>query len=279
MKNLYTRMCTLLLAIFILILATNSQASSSRDGEEGLIMGILPFMSPIALFKRFAPLRDYISYRVNQEVVFETASDFEKFVKRTNENHYDLILTAPHFVNSALDSGNYHLIATVKSPLSANIMVRGDSEYKTLGDLAGRQIAHAPDQAFIPIIGKKYIRESGLIHLSAPEYKAYRSHNAAYQALIAGETEAVIIGPYLVKQSIRKHALRLLGKSTDYPSLAVLVSNKISKSKSEMIAKTLVEMKKNAQGQQVLKGISCPGFRKARHNEYDILRTQLTQLD
>jgi len=259
---------------------TNTYASSlARTGESGLILGMLPFMSPVALFKRFTPLREYLSQELDEEIVFETAKDFETFIKRTNNKHYDIILTAPHFVNSALDTMDYHLLATVKTPLTANIMVQKNSELKSINDLQGKRISHAPDQAFIPIIGKMFLKESGLTENNSPEFIPYRSHNAAFQAAIAGEVDAVIIGPYLVKNAINNHSLRLLGKSSEFPSIAVLSSNKLSNDFTDKVTKILVNMSKDDDGKQTLKAISCPGFRKASKNEYDVLRNYLSKLN
>jgi len=278
-KKIIRNKIQLLLLIVLLCNINNAFASTAREGENGLVMGLLPFMSPITLFKRFTPLREYISTRLQQEIVFETSRNFESFIARTKENRYDIILTAPHYVNPALDSGDYRVLATVNTPLTANIMVPENSHIQTMHDLTGKIIAHAPNKAFIPIVGKKYILESGLIGDLEPSYKAYRSHNAAYQAVLAGEADAVIIGPYLVKQAIKSHALRLVGKSREYPSIAVLGSTNIANEVLAKITEILVQMRTKEKGKEILSAILCPGFRQAKKNEYDILRTYLSRVD
>ncbi|MDH5546117.1 MAG: phosphate/phosphite/phosphonate ABC transporter substrate-binding protein [Gammaproteobacteria bacterium] len=269
----------LLTSIVFFSVASNAKASSVRQGEDGLVFGLLPFMSPISLFKRFAPLRDYIMQNANEEIVFETANGFDEFVARTKKKQYDIILTAPHFVNSAIDTGHYKLLATFKSPLSANILVRGNSEIRDVKDLRGKKIGHAPETAFIPVIGRKYLDKVGLKGEKAPVYKSYRTHNAAYHALTAGEIEAAIIGPYLVKNAIEKDGLRLIAKSNDFPSIAVLGSKRVSTTTLDKISKTLIGMENTPEGSLALTQMSCPGFREASNTEFNVLRTYLSSLD
>ena len=77
-----------------------------------LSFGILPFQSPVTLFKRFAPLRDYLSRTLGRTVVIETAKDFPEFIERLGERKYDLVLTAPHIALLALDQGRYAPVAS-----------------------------------------------------------------------------------------------------------------------------------------------------------------------
>ena len=78
-------------------------ADSVTYNNEYLVFGFLPMQSPVTLFKRFAPLRDYLSIQIQREIRMESAKSFEEFSRRTAQRRYDIVFTAPHMALQALD--------------------------------------------------------------------------------------------------------------------------------------------------------------------------------
>ena len=77
--------------------ASAPEKSQTPVSENELVFGIAPFMSPLALLKRMAPLRDYLSKILGRPVRIETATDASEFTKRTLEGRYHFVLTNPTF--------------------------------------------------------------------------------------------------------------------------------------------------------------------------------------
>ena len=94
-----------------------------HEGEKPLLMGVFPVVSGVALFKRFAPLKDYLANELGSGIVLETAKDFATFVQRTAECRYDIVITAPHFSLLAADCGDYRIVARPKQDLVSLIVV------------------------------------------------------------------------------------------------------------------------------------------------------------
>jgi hypothetical protein len=87
----------LLLSLVFSITAFSSDTLAFDSSKDQLVLGVLPFVSPERLERRFAPLADYLSHKLDFDVVIETAPSFRTFIERTTEaNRYDLLLTAPH---------------------------------------------------------------------------------------------------------------------------------------------------------------------------------------
>ena len=101
-------------------------------------MGVFPYVSGMALFKRYAPLKDYLANELGREVVLETARDFPTFIQRTAERRYDIVMTAPHFALLATDSGDYQIIARPKRDLVSVVLVPETSAMTDLSQLADR---------------------------------------------------------------------------------------------------------------------------------------------
>ncbi|MEJ2344151.1 MAG: phosphate/phosphite/phosphonate ABC transporter substrate-binding protein [Gammaproteobacteria bacterium] len=238
-------------------------------------MGILPFMSPIALFKRFAPLRDYLSAHIGRTVIIETARDYPQFVRRSQARRYDILYTAPHFALLASDSGRYRLRATYVRPLSALILVRRNGPIHKLADLAGKIVATPPPEAIVTMFGRRMLGREGLTGARSPVYRNYLSHTAAYQAVVGGEAQAAIVAVNVVHDPHDEATpLRILAHSRNFPAVGFLTASDLPERLQQRIAQVLVTLTKTRAGRRILKQIRDPasGYRPARLRNFEPLR-------
>jgi phosphonate transport system substrate-binding protein len=251
---------------------TASQAADAKT----LTFGILPFESPITLFKRFAPLRDYLAQALGRPVAMETAKDFPRFIQRLAKRKYDIVLAAPHIALRTLDQGRYTVIATHTAPLAAMLVVPEDSPIHDPAQLAGLSIATPSEKAIVTMIGKNHLRSLGLAGAQAPHYRVFRTHNAAFQSVMSGQTSAAIIANIIYYKAKRKGVkLRLLSKSKDFPGMAILVGNDLPPQLRDTIRDDFVALKDSAAGRQLLKRISHPGYQAAQARDLESLRPYL----
>ncbi|MFV2055610.1 MAG: phosphate/phosphite/phosphonate ABC transporter substrate-binding protein [Thiohalomonadales bacterium] len=255
------------LKIVLLFFCMVTIASANVKEKHTLTFGLLPFMSPVALFNRFAPLRDYLSEQLGIEVVLTTAPSFEVFQQRSKSGEYDFVYTAPHFVLETVKTGEYDLMTTPLIKLAAHVLVKTDSPYKSISDLANKKVAHAPIKAFIPIVGRYLFTAKGLVGDTSPEFVAFKSHNAAYRSVLVDEADAAIVGTYLLKHASRL-GLREIASSDKYPGVAILISKHLPKTLQLDTQNAVADMNKDEKGQAVLKLIKFPGFRKVSLDEY-----------
>jgi len=246
------------------------------DKAAPLTFAILPFLSPIALTKRFAPLRDYLSEKLGREVVIETASSFEAFTKKTADGEYDFVLTAPHFTLMAIDSGKYELRASYIKKLQANVVVKTDSDVISVKDLAGKQIGVPPIKAIMTKAGILYLEGKGLVGDRAARYKAYKSHNAAMLAVVSGEVDAAIASNFQVKNQIKKGLpIRIVGETRTYPGMGLLTAKRLTDKLKDGFEDALISMTEDKQGKAVLKEIRYPGYKSAKIIDFEPARVFL----
>ena len=62
----------------------NDKAASTKNF---LVFGFLPMESPVSLFKRFAPLRDYLTTQIDTEIRLETAQEDSQDVEKAHKTH------------------------------------------------------------------------------------------------------------------------------------------------------------------------------------------------
>jgi len=236
-----------------------------------LVLGILPFKSPVALFKQFAPLRDYLTAQLGRPVLLETASNYPEFIQRTRQRHYDLVFTAPHFVLLALDGGRYTLSATLTNPLQGVVAVPASSPIRKLAQLAGQTIATPPHSAIITQVTCHYLAQQGLRNERAPRYRTFKSHNASLLATLSSQTTAAIftINGY---KGRNKQRLRLLAITPPLPSMGMLAARDLPRELRRRLTQVLISMRDTLPGRTALKGVGYPGFRQVRRVEFEPLR-------
>jgi len=238
-----------------------------------LIFGLLPSESAVAKFKRYAPLRDYLTERLGRQVILETARDFPEFTRRTAQRRYDFLETAPHFVLPAVDSGKYEVRTTLLIPLSAQFVVPAASPIKTLSELTGKTLATPPPEAIITRAGRHYLARHGISGTSAPIYVSYRTHNAAYQAALGGQASAALISVNILNKALSKGApLRVIAKTENFPNLALLVALDLPDSLRAALEAAFLSIQDTPHGRQILKHLAYPGYRQARPVEFEIVR-------
>lgn len=267
-----------IIVVFTCLFIFQSYASAATNqNKKTLIFGLLPSESAVAKFKRYAPLRDYLAKKLNYNIRLESARDFAEFIRRTKARRYDLLETAPHLVPAALDSKNYDVITTITQPLSAQIVVLKNSPYTNMEQLANKIIATPSEKAIITRIGKNSInRIFKNNHKNLPVYQVYKTHNAAYQAVLGLKANAAIISVNIYNKALHKHEpLKSIGQSQQIPNMSILFARDLGHSLQSMFQQQLVNMKDNPEGRKVLNKISYPGYKKANASEYNSLREYL----
>ncbi|MGD8559537.1 MAG: phosphate/phosphite/phosphonate ABC transporter substrate-binding protein, partial [Gammaproteobacteria bacterium] len=264
MSGPYQRRAGSIIAAILLFAVgpTNSEPAYSPPSphiKNGfLTFGFLPVESPVALFKRFAPLRDYLSMQIQIKIRMETAKNFTEFVKRTRQRRYDLVFTAPHMALYALEQQNYEAAATFAKPLKSVIVVRKNSAIQNIAALEGKTIATPPESAIVTLVGKHYLQENAL---TAIRYRVTRTHNAAYSSVLGQETDAAIISNFIAKKAIANNLpLKIVGQSDPFPGIGILVAKDLPDSIKQHIKTSLWGMKDLPHGKKILREIAQPGY-------------------
>jgi len=256
--------------------ADSSSSSPSGIQKTPISFGFFPIVSTVALYKRFHPLRDYLSEKLGHPVDLQTAKDFPTFKKRTDNREYDIIITAPHFAIRAYDSGLYKIRATLTSDVQQLVIVQKNSSISDLKELARKKVSTPPKGALMTKMGIEFFNQIGLSSNNAPEYIHYNSHNAANEALIGGEVDAAIASTNIVKKAIKQGAaIKIIKNGLSLPNMATLVATDRDSELGKKLVDILVNMKNTEQGKQVLKKISFPGYRSVNENDYEVVRPYL----
>jgi phosphonate transport system substrate-binding protein len=247
-----------------------AKQSTPASSDDFLTFGFLPVESPVALFKRFAPLRDYLSTQLQRKIRMETAKNFAEFVRRTEQRQYDIVFTAPHMALHALDGKKYELAATFAKPLKAVIVARKNSAIQNLSGLEGKTIATPPPRAIVTMVGKRYLNKQGLEGI---RFQNRHTHNAAYSAVLGQEADAAILSNFIAVKAIASNIpLKIVAQSDPFPGIGILVARDLPSATKRHIRTSLLGMNELPHGKKILKTIAQPGYVIAKKQQFEALR-------
>lgn len=261
--------------LFLQLFIAGFPVASANQGDI-LKLGVLPSESPVKMFKRLAPLREYLSLHLKQQVNLETAKNYQKFIKRSNEGDYDILLTAPHLALLAYESGHYDMIASFYRPLSAVFVVSQDSPIHSLDQIAGKRIACAPDEAIVTMVGRDMLSKA--VDINSLSFHAYRSHGAAFRALRGGDADVAIVANLIYRINRKRFPMRVIATSHEFPGIGVLVIKDKPESFKSRLSDVLTHMRASTDGLVVLKKISQPGYSAATIEQFEVLRPYLEKM-
>lgn len=258
-----------LTGLILVCLLGGAARAAEQAATPPLKLGFFPLISTVALFKRFSPLRDYLADKLGRPVALETARDFPTFVKRTAERRYDIVVTAPHFAVLASDSGQYDIRASLLSNVQQLVVVRKDSPIQDLSALAGKVVATPPEDALMTMMGHTLLAAAGLTGANRPVYHAFRSHNAANEAVLGGQAAAAIASSNVVGKALQQGVpLRIISRGLSLPNMATLVATDLPPALADRIEAVLVGMRDDPAGRKALKQMRLPGYRSVRAVDY-----------
>lgn len=251
---------------------------ADTGADDVLTIGLLPSESPVALFSRMAPLREYLSLHLQRNLRFETARDLAEFIHRTAQGKYDIVFTAPHLTLLAQDSGHYEIVSTFSQPLSTVFLVKASSKIQSLADLSGKSIATPPNEAIVTMVGRQLL----LSHQIDPEQNVRllpkSNHSSALHALRSDEVDAAMVANLIYQINQERLPMRVIAQSHSFPGVGILVSNSLPKTLKLRFSDLLKQMRDSAEGLAVLKRITSPGYQSTDSSPFEVLRPYLQQL-
>jgi len=265
------------LLLWILLFRLIIPAAHAAEADNTLVFGFLPVLSTHKLISRFKPLVDYLSKTLGQPIRMETARNYAAFLRRTRQQRYDILFTAPHFYYLANRENGYQSIVRVGAPkLKAILVATRASQITQLTQLKGKKIATPDPLSLCTALIRNLLRSAGLDPDIDVTLVSTPSHNAALLTAFNGTTEAasLMIPPYQRATEDIRNAMLTLGVTKGVTNMPIAVSASLSQDKIDKIAKSLLSLHKTKEGQALLKHLSWPmGFARASNAEYASLKT------
>ncbi len=252
-----------------LLLASSSHAEITG---QALTFGIVPQQSAAKLARVWTPLLEHLSTLTGQRLLFRTAPNIPEFERRLANGEYDLAYMNPYHYTTFHRSPGYQAFAREKGKrLKGIIVVRADSPYKDLDELADQTLAFPSPAAFAASIITR-AQFSGLGIAITPKYVS--SHDSVYRSVAVGLYPAgggVMRTLNGLEPEVREK-LRILWTSEPYTSHAIAAHPRVPSDTVNTVLTAMQQLENTEQGRQLLSQINFKGIVAASDAEWDDIR-------
>ncbi len=261
----------IMMTLLAFIWAMNIEAKSP-DKQEVISFGIVPQQSASQLAKTWGPIMRYLEAETGLRIIFRTAPDIPTFEQRLYEGEYDIAYMNPfHFTVFNRQPGYRALAKAKDKKIHGIIVVRKDSDIKTLNDLQGKEMAFPAPAAFaatvLPLANFK-VQGIGI------KTNYVLSHDSVYRTVAKGIFAAGggVMRTFKSVDPKVSQELRVLWTTPGYTPHAIAFHPRVNSKQLAAIKQAVVEMHLSEQGKYLLKRVSIKEFEVAQDKDWDDVR-------
>ena len=257
----------LCILIFLVIITKSVLAADEKVYK----FGIAPQQSATTLIEAWLPLIKKMEKDCRCKIEFITAPSISEFEDNIAKNQYDLIYLNPmHFVNS-IKLGYTSLVREEGRKLKGIVVVKKNSQIKSLEDLRNKRIGFPGETAFAAtiLVQKKFEKQNIEI---VPVY--VKSHDSVFQNVISGLLLAggAINRTFDGLPAEDRDKLRVLESTDEVTPHPIAINNEIPKSIKDIFLATLTGLHKSEEGKKILEKIQLKTLVNAKDTDWDDVR-------
>lgn len=266
--NCYKWITSLILAGFVAALAHAEAPSAAKP----LTFGVVPQQSASRLAEEWGPLLAEVSRRAGVPLVFRTAPSIPVFEERLGQGEFDLAYMNPyHYVVFHKATGYRAFAKEQDRKIKGILVVKKDSSYRKLADLAGKTVVFPAPAAFAASILPQ--AEFGRLRIPI-ESKFVASHDSVYRAVAAGLQEAGggIQRTLEASPAEIRDTLRVLSETPAYTPHAFAAHPRVAPEVLARIMAAMASLSVDEAGQRLLAPLAFKGIAAAQDKEWNDIR-------
>ena len=244
----------------------------AQAGPKALTFGIVPQQSASRLAEEWGPLLAEVSRRSGVALAFRTAPSIPVFEERLGHGDYDLAYMNPyHYVVFHAAVGYRAFAKEQDRRIKGILVVRKDSPYRKIADLAGKTVVFPAPAAFAASI----LPQAEFGRLKIPiEARFVASHDSVYRAVASGLQEAGggIQRTFEAMPPEIRDALRVLSETPAYTPHAFAAHPRVPPEILSRVLTAMASLGGDAVGQRLLAPLAFKGVVGAQDPEWNDIR-------
>lgn len=229
-----------------------------RSAKTVLQVSVVPQFAPTVLHARWAPLLERIGQKTGQCFRLSVSSSIPEFERDLLRGEPDLAFVNPyHAVMARRAKGYVPLVRDDRQFLSGVVVVRGNSEIRSLADLRGQVVAFPAPNAFAASLLVRAQLAAQQIDIQ-PRYM--KNHGNVYRAVALAEvTAGGGVNNTLQREEAGLRArLRVLYETPRYAPHPMVAHPRVPAAlRAELIA-AFIEQAAQADGRSLLEAVQMP---------------------
>jgi phosphonate transport system substrate-binding protein len=256
---------TLLFSVFV--------SADTQVLKKNYSFGIVPQQSAYVLAKKWMPILKYLEEETGYKFTFKTNRTIPQFEGELYKNNYDFAYMNPYHYTVFHDASGYTAFAKQgQKKLKGILVVRKDSNIKSLEDLEGKTLAFPAPAAFAATVLPQAVLKQRGINFSSQYVSSHESvyKNVSYKNFVAGggiertfgNTDKIITNP-----------LKIILTTKGYTPHAFASSPTVSTEVRIKVQQALIKLSHSEQGRKLLKGINFKNIVKAENSDWNDVRS------
>ncbi|MFK7966874.1 MAG: phosphate/phosphite/phosphonate ABC transporter substrate-binding protein [Burkholderiaceae bacterium] len=260
------------LLISMAIVGILTFSSSQEVLARTFVFGVVPQQSAQKLAAKWSPVFNYLSKKSGHRLVFSTAKSIPEFEKRLANGRYDFAYMNPYHFTVFNRSPGYKAFGRQRNKkIKGIVVVPKDSPITSIDQLEDLQLAFPAPAAFAAsVLPRAKFRTEGIS--ISPTY--VRSHDSVYLAVSKGFFAAGggVMRTFNNTDPEVRAKLRVLWTTQSYTPHAFASHPDIGDEVVADVARALVSMNDDPEGQALLATISFKGMQTASNQDWDDVR-------
>lgn len=254
------------------------QYGPSNDGAlPEYTFGIHPQRNPKKLHAVFGPLVEYLNARIPEvRFIFEASRNYGSFDEKISARRFAFLLPNPYETLLAIDE-DYRVFAKMgrDEDLRGLIVVRRDSEIRTVSDLKGKAVSFpAPTALAATMLPKYFLHSRGLDPGRDIEARYVGSMESSLLNILRRNVAAGTVYPPAWRMFRKERPgladdLMVLWETDPLPNNSVMARDDVPAALVARVRDTLVAMHKTPEGRRILNAMDSPYFEQASNSTYD----------
>lgn len=269
-KNVFT---WLIIGIFYMV---NANAENDKSKNE-LTFGVFPYVAPQVVEKIYGPIGVAFSKILNRKVRFLTSTSYSKFNENLHSQMYDIVFVQPFDYVEIADKYGYKPLAMRDKRLPAILVIRSDSQIKSVADLNGKTIGLPPKTAVISYMTKIYLEKKGFVQNRNIKYVYFRSHFSCMHNVLVNTVDVCGTAPpalRVFKASVLQK-LSVIAKTPTISNLLFAVHPRVSAEEIARLKSAILSWKNSNNGKIFLSATKVNAYIDAKDFYYDQVREML----
>lgn len=256
-----------------MVVSVASADTQKESTHNSYSFGVVPQQSASQLAKVWGPFLAEVGKRAGVDLVFRTAPNIPSFEENLGTATYDFAYMNPYHYVVFHEAAGYQAYAKERDKkLKGIIVVRKDSPYKHIAELAGKEVAFPAPAAFAAsIMTQAEFGQHGIVVNS----KFVSSPDSVYRAVASGLVEAGGGIPRTfdaIHPEVREQ-LRILVETQTFTPHALAAQSRVPKSIVDRVAVAMLSMSDDETGRILLSALSFKnGLVAAQDRDWNDIR-------
>ncbi len=258
----------------------------TEDASDDLLrMGIIPLESPAIMFRKFSPLAEYLSRKLNRRVDLKVAVDFQGAIEDIGKGATQFCFMTPStYIEAHMKYGVSVMGKALRDgkPFQHSVIIaRNDSPVNEIKDLKGRSFAfgdlHSTSSHIVP---RAMLLDEGVDVKDLKSYNYLGHHDDVVKAVLKGDFDAGAVMESIAYK-YKGQGIKFVKISEEIPEFNICISKNIDAAILNKLKDAFVSLSPDSvEEAAILKSIneSYTGFVESSDEEYDGIKKMMIML-